>query len=416
MPSGTGRPLDILGGRTVAAFLARHWQRRLLLVRGALPHFRDPLSPDELAGLATEPDVDSRLVLERGGRRPWQVVHGPQDPARLRRLPDSHWTLLVERADTHVPALADLADEFGFLPRWRRDDVMVSYAPRAGSVGPHVDRYDVFLLQGGGRRLWRVDARAPAIHRPGLDLRILRSFEATAEWVLEPGDVLYLPPGLAHHGIALEPCFTYSIGFRAPARRDLLLACLERIGRRLDPAPLYEDGDVRPQAEPGEIAPRALARLRRLLSEAWREAGRATLVDVLGEVLTDSPSPPATLRRARRADDVAARVRRGAALLREPGCRAAFTRVGRRTTLFVDGRAHPLPPAVAGLAPLLTRARRVDTPALLPLLRHRPARQLVARLVNDGAFALGPAPRRATPRPSRGSPPARGFRSRGSRP
>jgi 50S ribosomal protein L16 3-hydroxylase len=337
-------------------------------------------------------------------------------------LPRSHWTLLVENADAHVGALADLLDAFPFLPRWRVDDVMVSVAPRGGTVGPHVDRYDVFLLQGQGRRRWQIDEGAREIHRPSLDLRILRSFHATAEWVLDPGDMLYLPPGLAHHGVALEDCLTYSIGFRAPGTRELLFGCLERMARRADPGALYEDPDLETQEEPGEIGPRALARVRGMLAAAWEAALSAKLPTLVGEILTEpTAGGPVSRARALTAAEVRTRLRRGAALVRCPASRAAFVRRGRGADLFVDGHAHALPPALAKAAPLLTRTRRIDARALLPFLRHEGFLALLADLVNAGSYALAPgaAGRRPSPSGARPAPErsrtARGSRSRGGR-
>jgi 50S ribosomal protein L16 3-hydroxylase len=408
-----------LGGLTAADFLRLHWRKRPLLVRNAFPGFRDPLTPDELAGLACEPEVESRLVLERGGRRPWEVVHGPQEAARLQRLPDSHWTLLVEGADRHVPALLDLLESFAFLPRWRMDDVMVSLAADAGSVGPHVDRYDVFLLQGRGRRRWQVDPRARDVNRPGLDLRILRSFNAASEWLLDPGDMLYLPPGLAHFGVAVGECLTYSIGFRAPRVSDLLLGCLERIARRLDPALLYEDPDLEPQDEPGEISPRALAKMRRSIEGAWGEAIASGLPRLLGEILTE-PSVLGSGPRVRRLgpQEITRRLRAGAGLVRHPVSRASFVRRGALADLFVDGRTYSLPRSLAGAAPLLTRSRRVPREGLVRLLREPAFAALVAELVNGGSFdVLGPSGGKVPGAggPARGgSPGAKGSRSRGA--
>jgi 50S ribosomal protein L16 3-hydroxylase len=408
-------PIAALGGLTAADFLRRHWQKRPLLVRQAFPAFRDPLTRDELAGLSCEPEVESRLVLERGGRRPWQVVRGPQDPARLRRLPESHWTLLLEGADQHVPALADLLDSFAFLPRWRVDDVMVSVAPDHGSVGPHIDRYDVFLRQGQGRRRWQVDELADAACRPGLDLRVLSAFNASVEWVLDPGDLLYLPPGLAHFGVAQGECLTYSIGFRAPRVGDLLLGCLERIARRVDRDLLYEDPDLEPQPEAGEIAPRALAKMRSAIEAAWAEGVARSLPRLLGAILTE-PSGPLSGPRQRRLQpaQLRKRLRAGANLVREPASRASFTRRGTAADLFVDGRAYALPRSMAGVAPLLTGSRHVPRAKVLPLLRGPAFVTLVADLVNAGSFDLEPAAARKAPRAG-GRAPAESPRARGSR-
>jgi 50S ribosomal protein L16 3-hydroxylase len=412
-------PIAVLGGLTAAEFLHRHWQKQPLFVRHAFPAFRDPLTRDELAGLSCEPEVESRLVLERGGRRPWEVVRGPQDPARLRRLPRSHWTLLVEGADRQVPALADLLDSFAFLPRWRVDDVMVSFAATEGSVGPHIDRYDVFLLQGQGRRRWQIDERASPTCRPGLDLRILRSFKPSAEWVLEPGDLLYLPPGLAHFGVAQGECLTYSIGLRAPRVSDLLMGCLERIARRLDPALLYEDPDLAPQAEPGEIAPRALKKMRSAIEGAWDEVLARGLPQLLGEILTEPAGPPPEPRVLRLRPDVLAKhLRSGANLVRDPASRASFVRRGPAADLFVDGRAYALPRSIAGVAPLLTRSRQVPRGVLVEWLREPAVVALLADLVDAGSFGVEPSAVRKAPRAGgrahAGSPRARGSRSRGA--
>ncbi len=411
-------PIAALGGLTAADFARRYWQKRPLLVKNALPAFRDPLSRDELAGLSCEPEVESRLVLERGGRRPWEVLRGPQDAARLRRLPRSHWTLLVEGADRHVPALADLLDSFDFLPRWRVDDVMVSFAADEGTVGPHIDRYDVFLLQGRGRRRWQVDPGAKDDCRPGLDLRVLRSFRGSTEWVLESGDMLYLPPGLAHFGVAQGECLTYSIGFRAPRIRDLLFGCLERLARGVDPAARHDDTYLEPLDEPGEIGPRTLAHLRRSIEDAWKDAFARRLPQLLGEILTE-PVGLAADPRARRLRPAVLqeRLRPDRVLVRDPASRMAFVRRGNEADLFVNGRRHALPRAIAEAAPLLTRSRHVRGCDLVVLLREPAFAALLTELVNDGVFDVrAPAEAKAPPAVARarsGSPLARGSRSRG---
>ncbi len=402
-------PLWNAAGLTPSRFLARHWQKRPLLVRRAFPDFRDPLTPDELAGLACEDDVESRLVLERGGERPWQVVAGPQDARRLRRLGPTHWTLLVQGANRHVPALAELLDAFAFVPTWRIDDVMVSLAPRSGTVGPHVDRYDVFLLQGRGRRRWQIATSFDDALVPGLDLRVLRRFRAEREWVLEPGDMLYLPPGVAHFGVALDTCLTYSIGFRAPSHAALVLGCLERLVAGIDRDRLYGDPDLAPQRHPGAIAASARREIRTIVTRAVRGLRGRALDRFVGEILTErgEPAPP---RRPVAAGDVARRVRAGAGLERSATTRVAFMRHGRVATLFVDGRSYDLPRSLAFAAPLLSGARSVAAGDLRSGLTRRGFADLMADLVNAGAFRLAPAPRSAAPRAAGGN--RRGTRSR----
>ena len=281
----------LLGGLRPAPFLRRHWQREPLFVPGAFPGLRPPVTPSVLFELACRADVESRLVLERGGQRPWEVVHGPQDPRRLGRLPKTHWTLLVQGVDRLLPAVAALTRPFRFLPDWRIDDVMVSFAAPQGSVGPHVDSYDVFLLQGLGQRRWAISTRTEPAFRSGLDLRILRRFQPEESRVLGPGDMLYLPPGVGHHGVALEDGLTFSIGFRAPSGRELLAATLR--ARGVDA--LYRDPVLRPARHPGEITPAALRGLRRLAREALDRG----LETAIGELVTEPKGEPVEARRPR---------------------------------------------------------------------------------------------------------------------
>ena len=377
---------SLLGGLTARGFLRRHWQKRPLLIRGALPRFRDPLSRASLLELAARSEVESRLVLEKGGRRPWQVVPGPQDPARLRRLGRTHWTLLVQEANRHVPALADLLDLFSFVPRWRVDDVMVSFAPRFGSVGPHVDGYDVFLLQGAGRRRWRIARRFDPACRGGLDLAVLRRFRPDDEWVLEPGDMLYLPPGVAHHGVALEDCFTYSIGFRAPSRAELVLGLAEHVARRLPVSALYADPDLAPTPHPGALSAGALARLRRLVARDLATE-REEFAGVAGRLLTrpahvdDAPARPF------RPGDLRRRLARSSGIQRSEASRLAYVRRGRRgAVLFVDGAAHDLSPRLAFAGPLLADRRFLPRAHLESALRVPGFEALVTGLLARRVF------------------------------
>ena len=216
--------MSFLGGLSPNQFLSEHWQRQPLLVRNALPDYRSPISADELAGLALDAEVESRLVLERGEAGPWELRHGPFQDSDFQALPERDWTLLVQAVDLWVPEVKELLQRFDFLPPWRFDDVMVSYAAPGGSVGPHFDQYDVFLLQVEGERRWEIsellDGKAELL--PETDLRILQCFEASQQWTLSPGDMLYLPPRVSHRGVALTECLTYSIGFRSPTVSDLL--------------------------------------------------------------------------------------------------------------------------------------------------------------------------------------------------
>ena len=216
--------MSVLGDLPPEQFLADYWQQQPLLVQGALADFDSPISAEELAGMALEPEVESRLVTTGDAVQPWQLRLGPFAVDDFKQLPDRDWTLLVQAVDLWFPELAKLYDRFDFLPRWRTDDIMASYAAPGGSVGPHFDQYDVFLVQIEGHRRWQIstecDASTPLLS--GTDLQIIDNFQPVEEWLLGPGDLLYLPPGVGHWGIAEDACMTFSIGFRSPLLADML--------------------------------------------------------------------------------------------------------------------------------------------------------------------------------------------------
>lgn len=226
-------PLAILGGMSANTFLRDYWQKKPLLIRAGLTDFEAPLEADELAGMAMESDVESRIVIE-SGETPWQTLKGPFTEETFANLPEKEWTLLIQAVDHWVPEVQELKERFRFLPSWRLDDVMISYATTGGSVGPHYDQYDVFLIQVSGQRRWQVlspeDYKDEAISN--IDLHILAEFnpDSDLDWTLEPGDILYLPPNFAHNGRALDDdCMTYSIGFRAPSMQEVLTGIRDKV-------------------------------------------------------------------------------------------------------------------------------------------------------------------------------------------
>jgi len=282
----------LLGGLSPRAFMRRHWQKQPLLVRGAVE--RDPLSLPraQLFALAARDDVESRLVVHDA--RGWQLRHGPLPRRALPPLTQPRWTLLVQGLDLHVDAAHGLLERFRFVPDARLDDVMVSYASDVGGVGPHLDSYDVFLLQLHGRRRWRIGRPRDPVLQPDVPLKILANFQPEQEWLLEPGDMLYLPPRWAHDGVAEGECMTCSIGFRAPTRDELAHELLQRLvdagdgedGE--DGGVVYADASQAATATPARL-PEALrgfaeaAVARRLRDPAWLDRA-------LGEVLSE-PKP-----------------------------------------------------------------------------------------------------------------------------
>lgn len=278
--------LPHLGGLTAQQFLRDYWQKKPLLIRQAFPGFGDALTPDELAGLACEEDAQSRLVLESRGK--WKLENGPFEEGRFSRLPKKGWSLLVQGVNHFLPEGADLLQKFSFIPSARLDDLMVSYAPDGGGVGPHFDSYDVFLLQGFGKRVWRVSEQDDMDVIEGAPLRILKNFHTSEEWLLEPGDMLYLPPRLAHWGIAVGPCMTWSVGFRAPSAQELGTQFLAHLQERICLQGMYADPDLELQAHPAEISEQMVSRVEAMLNNIlWDKHDVARF---LGEYLTEPKS------------------------------------------------------------------------------------------------------------------------------
>jgi len=244
--------LAMLNGLTAQQFLSEYWQKKPLLIRGALPDFKDFVSLESLQALAQRDDVLSRLIAERAGE--WSVKQGPLKAGDFRGLKRAHWSFLVQGIDQLVPAGKALLSHFDFIPHARLDDLMVSFAPKDGGVGPHFDSYDVFLLQGQGHKRWQVSQQPDHELIPDAPLRILQRFKMEQEWILGPGDMLYLPPRYAHYGIALNDCLTYSIGFRAASHQELLSQFLIYLQDRVTAEGMYQDADLKPQAHPAEIS------------------------------------------------------------------------------------------------------------------------------------------------------------------
>ncbi|MFN0040897.1 MAG: JmjC domain-containing protein [Burkholderiales bacterium] len=280
----------LLGGLSPNAFLRRYWQKSPLLVRGAFPNFDDIVDLKKMMSLACRDDCESRLVTHRAGR--WQVRHGPFERRQLQSLPLRGWTLLVQGVEKHLPAARRLLDHFRFIPDARLDDLMISYAPPGAGVGPHFDSYDVFLLQGRGTRRWQVSRQTDLALLDNSPLKILRRFDPAGECVLHTGDMLYLPPQVAHGGVALRSCQTYSIGFRAPSHTELVSNFLSFLEDRVSAEGRYEDPDLRSQEFPAAISAAMVSRVGKMLASLqWQ---RSTIVEFLGCSLTQL-RPPFTL-------------------------------------------------------------------------------------------------------------------------
>jgi 50S ribosomal protein L16 3-hydroxylase len=339
-------------GMLPAEFLRDYWQKRPLLIRNAFPGFVSPIAPEDLAGLACEEAALSRLIAHNRAEDQWLVQHGPFDEALFPQLGDHDWTLLVQDVDKWDSDIAALLPVFDFLPRWRIDDVMVSFAATGGSVGAHVDQYDVFLLQAQGHRRWQVDASTalgrnapPLDFRNDVELKLLRTFNPTHDWVLGPGDMLYLPPGVPHHGVAVDPCLTFSIGMRAPAAAELLGDFVDTLAADADEALRYRDPDLEPANDPNEIDAAAMTRVVEALN-ALRMNDPDRLGDWFGRFITlyRSAGEVAAPEVIQPRIEVEWDLSQGARLLRHPWARMAWRKAGKEARLFVSGRELVLPP------------------------------------------------------------------------
>jgi 50S ribosomal protein L16 3-hydroxylase len=345
----------VFGALSPGEFLERFWQRAPGWFPAAMPGFRPPITPDELAGLACEEEVESRLVIGDVATH-FQLEHGPFEEDRFERLPPRDWTLLVQDVDKHLPDVARLLEPFRFLPDWRIDDIMVSFAAPGGSVGPHIDQYDVFLLQAQGRRRWQLSERFEPALRSDCDIKVLERFEPERELVAEPGDILYLPPNVAHFGLALDEAMTFSIGFRAPDQRELSgalareLATDARLGER------FTDAGRAAASDATELAPSDLARLRDLLRRGLAPSD-AELDTFIGRYLTRSKHNLELAGEPASAEQVRRRLERGERLVRRAGSRWTWFLRGGELWVFAEGHEQRLEPSQRQwLDPLLAHA------------------------------------------------------------
>lgn len=383
----------------IEAFLRDTWQKKPLLIKNPWKSWENPLAPDELAGLACEDGVESRLItladIAAGGGASdaWQLEHGPVPETRFSKLGKTPWTLLVQAVDQVVPGVAALIEPFRFVPNWRIDDVMVSYAVDGGGVGPHFDQYDVFLIQGLGKRRWQVGAACDAHTAllPHDDLRLLANFDAADEWILEPGDILYVPPRFAHNGVAIgDDCMTYSIGFRAPSRSELIAHWCEHLLEQTVDDDRYEDPNLPQQQNPGEITAPAIAKLHAMITETLQD--RDAFARWFGQYTSTrkysdmdwQPEEPIDIDELRDflADD--------APLCRNPASRFAFVRQSPDAVLlFVDGQCFECTGEAIGFAEQLCAQDHLFIDP--DLLRSDATMTLMVQLFNQGSVAFDQA-------------------------
>lgn len=341
------RPL----GMSAEDFLRDYWQKRPLLIRNAFANFVSPVTPEDMAGLACEEGVLARIIRHDAATDAYSLETGPFDEAMFPDMPHQDWTLLVQDVDKWDADIRELINAFGFLPRWRIDDVMVSFAAPGGSVGAHVDQYDVFLLQAHGQRRWQIDARQTCdlSFRDDAQIKLLKHFTPDHEWVLNPGDMLYLPPGVPHHGVAVDACLTFSLGMRAPASAELLTDWVDEALEHADEAQRYTDPDLQMPNDVWEIDTAALARARAALKPLL-EQDDAALGEWFGRFITLYRSVGSRQLPETQANFVVMTehlAQPQVSLQRDAWTRVAWQRSDKGANLFVAGLTWPLPLADA---------------------------------------------------------------------
>ncbi len=371
----------------VETFLQEYWQKKPLLIRKAFPGIESPLTPDELAGLACEDDVNARIVFEQHEQGPWHVEHGPFDEDDFSSLPENNWTLLVTDVEKHVPEARQLIDRFRFIPDWRIDDLMISYAPEGGSVGPHTDAYDVFLIQVHGQRRWMINTEYDEACLEGPELSILRHFSAAKAWILDPGDMLYLPPNVAHHGVAVNECMTCSVGFRAPSCRSMVSEFAESVAADIDRTLRYRDPDLRCQQHPAEITADALARVRSMITEQLT-VDDSSFLRWFGRYCSESRGgvhapPPNTPERSY--SELTAALTTDSVIVQAPAARFLFARSNDSALLFVDGASFSTSIEFAGT---IADNRSLSAQQLIESISSAADQQAFVELCNRGYLVI----------------------------
>ena len=395
-------PISILGNISKEQFLKEYWQKKPLLIRQAYPNFKPLIDADELAGMSLEEEVESRIIMENGPDSPWQLISGPFAEDTFANLPANKWTLLIQGVDQWVPEAADLLQDFNFIPNWRIDDLMISFATDGGSVGPHYDQYDVFLLQAEGQREWRIGQMCSEQDDflKETKLRILSQFEETERWLLEPGDMLYLPPRLAHYGISQGNCQTYSIGFRAPSQSELMHSLVDQIDASSTEDQRYGDPDLEAQENCGEISAAALQQVRDFMMRAL--ADPVLLSDSIGKLMTEPKYQQ--VNNTDNTDEENGQSENGQSesqsyslsdlkydlqvrdIQRELHSRFAFNCAENTMSFYAGGKVYEQPLSSLDLAKYLTQQRQYKGKQLQVLCENKDNQQLLLSLWQDGHF------------------------------
>ncbi len=386
---------DCLGETSIEDFLNQYWQKKPLLIRNAFTNLQSPISADELAGLACEQHVNSRIVLARDEQtnKAWQVEFGPFDESHFSKLPDTGWSLLVSDVERHLPETKSLLKLFRFIPDWRIDDLMISYAPTGGSVGPHTDAYDVFLLQLSGQRLWKISEHFDDETLSDTDLCILKGFDAEQEWLLNAGDMLYLPPNVAHHGIAQacqdqqgnsEHCMTASIGFRAPSLKTITADYVHYLNESKEEIRYHDSSPIKP-AHHAEISEDTVSHFIYYLKQGL-SIDREHVKHWLGQYCSDNKAFEDLTNDESNIDfDELCTIASQSTLMQSPYSNFLFSHSPQATLLFVDGISYDVS---KHFAELLCEDENINFQALETVLSSSDKKTLTT-LFNNGAIITG---------------------------
>lgn len=360
-------------------FLAEFWQKQPLLIRGGIDNTEQLLTAEELAGLACDGDIESRLVTHFDNQ--WELIHGPIAEETFLKLPNRDWTVLVQSVDVFVQEVAALLDYFTFLPSWRIDDIMVSYAATGGTVSAHYDFYDVFLIQGQGSRKWQLGGfcTPDTALVPDLPMNVLADFHAVDEYTLQPGDILYIPPRLAHYGVALEGCMTYSVGFRAPSKAQIFDLFATAVMAKAGDDDRYEDTRGSLNGKHFEINQETMERVRHAIIELANDED--VLLSVMAEISTKGKFSAPDYQDL---SDWKTRLKAGSAIVRSPLCRFNYYS-GPSSALFADGLKYSAP---AELAEFICRFDRLDSGNLDSILAMAGAESLISELVEANCLVM----------------------------
>lgn len=380
---------SLFGTLSAEQFLRDYWQKKPLLIKGAFPATLAAISPEELAGLAMEEEVESRLVQHDPASGNWQLQHGPFKASTFKKLPKENYTLLVQAVDHWVPEVAALRHAYDCFPQWRFDDVMVSYAVKGGGVGPHTDQYDVFLVQGLGRRRWQVaEAGSHVVANPAVSaLRQVQPFEPSLDVIVEPGDVLYVPPGAPHWGTAIEPCLTYSVGFRVQSQADILTRLAEWLVEHGIDGKRFADPDLLPASDSALIPAVTQQKVRTMMLEliqqpALVERAFACLVSQTRVAL----EPP---ERELSPTQLKSALAKKKSLLKHDDARFAwFAGADGCVHLFANGEELDVGALKSDSAAFLANQTRIDAAALTEFAEDLAFLPTLTMLVNRGVFVL----------------------------